>query len=193
MKINKTYIWLGTSAGILAASSLLVQVAIAQRPDHGAHTSLQTSPTPAAAEQGALSKDARTALDEYIKIQTALAQDSLRGVAESATAVAKAIQADPAKTFSAGAAREAELVGKARDLKTAREVFKRLSNSLIESLDKQNKPAGQYLKAFCSMAGASWLQVGQTIQNPYFGKSMLRCGSIVQGKGAGKSDHFGRH
>ena len=38
--------------------------------------------------------------------------------------------------------------------------------------------------AFCPMAfdfkGASWIQRGETINNPYFGEQMLRCGSIEQ-------------
>lgn len=38
------------------------------------------------------------------------------------------------------------------------------------------------VKVFCPMAfddkGASWLQVGETVNNPYFGKKMLRCGEV---------------
>jgi Cu(I)/Ag(I) efflux system membrane fusion protein len=37
-------------------------------------------------------------------------------------------------------------------------------------------------EVYCSMAfgnkGAAWLQPGDQIRNPYFGRKMLRCGEI---------------
>jgi hypothetical protein len=49
---------------------------------------------------------------------------------------------------------------------------------LIKYLAANKAHAGHYVKAFCPMANARWLQTGSTVSNPYLGKSMARCGQI---------------
>ena len=42
--------------------------------------------------------------------------------------------------------------------------------------------------------GAAWLQAGETIANPYFGASMLRCGVVRRsfaGASAAEDEHAG--
>jgi hypothetical protein len=69
--------------------------------------------------------------DNYITVQGALAQDSLKGVSTAATAKAKAIQGDSMKMLSPEVAQQAEALARAKDLATARDAFKPLSDSLI--------------------------------------------------------------
>ena len=38
-------------------------------------------------------------------------------------------------------------------------------------------PEGVHV-AFCPMVQKPWLQAGTTLQNPYYGSSMLTCGSF---------------
>ena len=122
---------------------------------------------------------AKSVLDHYLKIQAALAQDSLdESVAGSAAVMAKAIRDDSKKTFSSQVAQQAEALTKAESLAAAREAFKPLSQSLLRYLTESKVPAGYYREAFCPMAKASWLQTGHDIQNPYLGKAMLRCGQF---------------
>ena len=116
--------------------------------------------------------------DNYIRVQGALAQDSLKGVSTAATGMAKAIQGDSMKMLSPKVAQQAETLAKAQDLATARDAFKSLSDSLIQYLKDQEVPAGSYYVAYCPMAKASWLQTGKTILNPYMGASMAHCGQI---------------
>lgn len=116
--------------------------------------------------------------DNYITVQGALAQDSLKGVSTAATAMAKAIQADSMKRLSPKVAQQAEALAQAQDLATARDAFKSLSDSLIQHLKEQKVPAGSYYVAYCPMAKASWLQTDKTIMNPYMGKGMIHCGQI---------------
>ena len=116
--------------------------------------------------------------DNYITVQGALAQDSLKGVSAAATAMAKAIQADSMRMLSPKVAQQAEALAQARDLVTARNAFKSLSDSLIQYLKAQNVPPGSYYVVYCPMAKASWLQTGKTILNPYMGASMAHCGQI---------------
>ena len=116
--------------------------------------------------------------DNYITVQGALAQDSLKGVSAAATAMAEAIKADSMKMLTPKVAQQAEALAQAKDLATARDAFKSLSDSLIQYLKAQKVPAGSYYVAYCPMAKASWLQTGKTILNPYTGASMAHCGQI---------------
>jgi Cu(I)/Ag(I) efflux system membrane fusion protein len=65
----------------------------------------------------------------------------------------------------------------------ARARFERMSDAVI-SLQKTFGHHGSetWHVAYCPMAfdnkGAEWLQRGTTINNPYFGDEMLRCGEI---------------
>ena len=133
--------------------------------------------------------------DSYLTVQAALAGDTIDGVAPAARAVADAARALQ-KDFSAQAAgvadanaaacqallpRIADAAGRvvaAGDLKAARAAFADLSDAMVAYRDLAvgEKPR----VAYCGMAKHHWLQAGETIANPYYGASMLRCGSFVQ-------------
>jgi hypothetical protein len=131
-----------------------------------------------AADSPALGEPAKAVLEHYVKIQTQLAKDSIKGLDAQASAIAKAVNNDETKTFSPEVAKEAETLGKAKDLAAAREAFKPLSTSLIKFLADNKAGKGAYRQAFCPMANASWLQTGKDIRNPYMGKDMLDCGEF---------------
>src|SRR5213593_2868743 len=78
----------------------------------------------------ALMEPVKSVLDHYLKIQAELAKDSLKGVDEHANAIAKAVKEDSTKLLSSEVAKQAEALGKAKDLKSAREADKPLSASL---------------------------------------------------------------
>ena len=127
--------------------------------------------------------------DGYLQIQTALAGDSVEGVATNAQAIAKSVKEDKANTFTATIGQQAEAVAKAKDLAAAREAFKPLSESLIKFAVKDAAVTSLYRQAYCPMAKASWLQTGTTVTNPYMGKAMLRCGQFVKAAAAGTPEH----
>lgn len=136
-------------------------------------------------ETGALMEPVKSVFDNYLKIQSALAKDSIDGVASNASAIASAIRGDSMKMVSPEIAADADALAKAKDLASARVVFKHLSKSLIQYLNHHNV-TGAYVEAYCPMAKASWLQKGDKIDNPYLGGSMRSCGTI-QKKGKLKS------
>jgi hypothetical protein len=130
-----------------------------------------------AADSSALMEPVKSVYDHYLKIQTALANDSLKGVPEEADAIAKAVQNDSMKMLPETVATEAEVLSKASDLKSARAAFKPLSDSLVKYLaDHHAKDA--YVEVYCPMAKASWLQADKNVNNPYLGKDMSTCGEI---------------
>lgn len=129
-----------------------------------------------AADNPALPGPAKSVYTRYLKIQTALAGDSLTGVADNAGAIAKEVQSS-AGALPATVGTEAEALAKASDLKSARAAFQPLSDSLIKYLaDHHAKSA--YVQVYCPMAKASWLQSSKNVSNPYLGKSMPDCGEI---------------
>lgn len=131
-----------------------------------------------AAENPALMEPVKSVYDHYLKIQTELAKDSLKGVDEHANAIAKAVKVDEMKMLSPDVAKQAETLAKAKDLKAAREAFKPLSASLVKYLADNKAGKGVYHEGYCPMVKASWLQKEKEIKNPYMGKKMLACGEL---------------
>jgi Cu(I)/Ag(I) efflux system membrane fusion protein len=125
-----------------------------------------------------LAEPAQSVFDGYVKIQTALAQDSFSTVQDNVTGLVKAVQSDSAKVLPAKLSEQATALASAKDLASAREALKPFSRSLIDFLKAQNLPAGAYYEVYCPMADASWVQTDKTVANPYFGKAMLHCGQI---------------
>lgn len=144
--------------------------------DHGAGQTATTSQT--SPPKAVFAPPVQAVFDSYITVQGALAQDSLKGVSTAAAAMATAIQGDSTKALSPKVAQQTQALANAKDLATARDAFKSLSDSLIQHLKDQKVPAGTYYVAYCPMAKASWLQTDKTIMNPYMGKGMIHCGQI---------------
>lgn len=140
-------------------------------------TALMTAPL-ARADDPALMEPVKSVYNHYLKIQSSLAKDSLEGISDHAQAMAKAIKGDDMKMLPSEIATQAGKLAEASDLKAARKAFKPLSESLIKYLADHKVKSGSFTEAYCSMAGASWLQSGKKISNPYMGKEMPGCGEV---------------
>lgn len=108
-------------------------------------------------------------LESYLKIQEALASDSLSGV----SVAAKAIEKNAANSEIKNAAKK---LASDKTLDSARKHFKALS-APMERWAKEEKPEGVD-RVTCSMAKASWLQKRGAVKNPYYGREMSGCGEI---------------
>lgn len=167
---------------IIAASALTITAvrAKAQGCGHcgptGSHAGHDGHAGHATAAQAAAEPIA-SLLANYDRIQASLAGDSLAGVADAAGAIAKLAAGGPSKPLPAEIAAQAGALAQAQDLTAARESFKQLSASLISFLERLNVGTG-HLVVYCDMAKASWLQKETTVRNPYYGKSMLKCGEV---------------
>jgi len=146
---------------------------------------LRPSPPPAG-EVGAWS-DAFTA---YLSIQSALAGDTVQGVAHQAEALMHALHGLAGKGITEDQIRrvQAELAGlKSGDLQRARGGFGPISEVMLELARGPGRTiAGELgLSGYhCPMSHANWLQHGE-VANPYFGASMLRCGEPLSDDKAG--------
>jgi hypothetical protein len=132
----------------------------------------QTSNTPAPG-----STLSPSIVDPYLKIQEALADDSMERVKENAGQVATA-----AATLGAPAAKidtAAVQLASAAEIGDARTKFATLSEAIDDYMTglKLKTPDGVRV-AYCPMVQKPWLQKGEAIENPYYGKEMLTCGTL---------------
>lgn len=116
-------------------------------------------------------------LAPYFRIQAQLADDRTDTIKPEADALAAAA----ASLGTAGA----PLVAAARELSAAsglapvRDAFGKVSDALIAYAEATQAPVGaDTSRVYCPMARKSWLQKGDSVRNPYFGKGMLGCGVV---------------
>lgn len=133
----------------------------------------------------------RPPVEAYLDLQTALAADDLDAARKAARALAAAVALVKLEATDARAAwrelegplrERAEQVAAARDLEGARKPFETLSGHVHALLQRFGNPLPRPVHvAHCPMAagrGATWIQEGGTIDNPYFGESMRQCGDF---------------
>jgi hypothetical protein len=130
------------------------------------------------------SSDARGAtaaavFGDYFEIQRALAGDTLENVAAHARGIADRVRQDTGGLFRPELAAQAEALATARDLTTARQIFKAVSGYLIQTYRAGNGPGGAIREAHSPAANVNWLQRDDIVQNPYLGKSGLHFGTFV--------------
>ena len=116
-------------------------------------------------------------VDPYLQVQAALASDQFAGVAASAKAIETAAAAlgTDAEKIVAGARK----LGAASDIAAARTAFGEVSDSLAAYATMTKSGFGKDVRlAYCPMADKPWLQKDKEIRNPYYGASMLTCGSF---------------
>jgi uncharacterized membrane protein len=150
-------------AGGLAAA-LVIANACAPAP--------QTSNTPPAG-----STLSAAIVDPYLKIQEQLADDRMEGLRQHAGEIATAASALGAPAMKIDTA--ALQLASATEIGDARTKFATLSEAVDAYMTglKLTLPEGVKV-AVCPMVNKPWLQKGDAIANPYYGKEMLTCGSL---------------
>ncbi len=73
---------------------------------------------------------------------------------------------------------------KTDDIEEQRELFRLISNEMIQWASSTQSVSSKLYVQFCPMAnnnkGAKWLSSEEQIRNPFYGDVMLKCGSIVE-------------
>jgi Cu(I)/Ag(I) efflux system membrane fusion protein len=122
-------------------------------------------------------------LHAYLRVGDSLAADDAAGaksafaaLAQASTGTLDALGARLVPIAQAGASKS--------DLADQRKHFDPASEAVIELVQAHGNALSEPLRLMrCPMAfenrGARWLQHGEALRNPYFGASMLRCGSVV--------------
>ncbi len=132
--------------------------------------------------------------DAYFDLQMSLASDNLEEAKDAFVEIVKTAQSVDMELFkdkahmrwmeiSKAIISASQKGEKAKDIAAARDAFYYTSLAAIELHDTFGHPSEtNYYLTFCPMArdnaGAFWLQKVDTVYNPFYGESMLRCGSI---------------
>lgn len=73
---------------------------------------------------------------------------------------------------------DAKTIAQAKSIDAQRKAFYKLSDVMI-ALAQENKLSDKTIFVqYCPMAKGSWMSNEKQIVNPYYGKSMLDCGSV---------------
>lgn len=69
-------------------------------------------------------------------------------------------------------------INRNKDLPHQREHFIKLSNSMYSLVSGFKANEAEAYLLYCPMKKASWLSESKEVKNPYYGKKMLKCGSV---------------
>ena len=122
-------------------------------------------------------------LEEYARVQGALATDRIDGVATAAAKLVVLAKREPGDSAAKAAASRLALAAGAMtgfDIGVLREQLKELSMALARVVDASGAASAEIF--YCPMADGFWLQPkgDEVLRNPYYGKSMPTCGVKVE-------------
>ena len=115
-------------------------------------------------------------LERYEMIRSALAADDFAQAKQAAQTLAQAGHGHGDAALAHGDTALAKEIANAGSIKAAREAFKKLSTSATKIAADQD---GYYVMNCPMTENGQWVQTTEEVANPYFGASMLRCGSVV--------------
>lgn len=144
--------------------------------------------------------DLDAAVESSTVIATALSNDQMDGVAESAQKMAKSLGLDLTKQETMNGQHQEHTEDGLTRLSTALEVLADESTEIAAARDAYmivqesfiplanhaytgDRVEADYGVYYCGMVKASWIQAEGPVANPYYGSKMLRCGSKVAALG----------
>lgn len=159
---------------------------------HGTETTPITN-----VKKTAISKEAKKALEliinEYVLLQTALAKDDLATSKNQVKNIITAISKVDMNLFTGEShkvwlqfeeqlSKSMMLMESAKDIENIRKYFLSVSVNYVSLVETFGPFSKKIYVINCSMAnnnkGGDWLSYTKEVKNPYYGKSMLTCGSI---------------
>ena len=164
--------------------------------DHSAAGHMAEGRAAGAADPGvdpAFMEQLATVVGAYLDIQVALAADdgaqataltgpALEALARVDMALVKGDDHVAWMTRADSLQAVLRLLADAGEMDLARQHFAPLSEQMLALVRRFGTPGKPLYQAYCPMAlnfaGATWIQDGEEINNPYLGAAMLRCGDI---------------
>lgn len=118
----------------------------------------------------------------YIAVKSALASDDFKKTSVTAAEFLKTASSINSKTLDEkklnSLKSESKTISLAKNIDAQRKPFYKLSEVMI-SVANENKISEKTIYVqYCPMADGSWLSNEKQIINPYYGSSMLKCGSV---------------
>ncbi|WP_115619005.1 DUF3347 domain-containing protein [Chryseobacterium indoltheticum] len=118
----------------------------------------------------------------YISVKSALASDDFKKTSIAAGEFLKTTSLLNAKSLDAkklnALKSDAKIISSAKNIDAQRKPFYRLSEVMIAVATENKISEKTIFVQYCPMAEGSWLSNEKQIINPYYGSSMLKCGSV---------------
>ena len=114
-------------------------------------------------------------LEQYEMVRAGLAADELASAKNGATNLVTAVREEFAESKPMIDA--AEKLAASESLKDARASFQVISKELVNLVKGQ---PGYFVMNCPMMKDGLWVQTNEKVNNPYYGKSMLECGTVVK-------------
>ena len=122
--------------------------------------------------------DNTTAMESVVAIQKSLADDSLDKVKFHSEVISTWVHEVASVEMDQKIVCKALQKMGSEELNVVRKAYKEFNTHLIKYLKAHPLDTQEYREAYCPMAKAGWVQKGNEIANPYYGKSMLKCGTF---------------
>ena len=130
-------------------------------------------------------------ITDYIKLKNALIKDSADTAKVTANTLGADIKRVPMEKLSSSQHKiwmehyDALITGAAKigstvDINVQRKQFESLSSDLYKLLKGMKVNSVDLYYQYCPMVDAYWVSENSKIQNPYYGKKMLACGSTKE-------------
>jgi Cu(I)/Ag(I) efflux system membrane fusion protein len=114
-------------------------------------------------------------INHYTELKNALVSDDFETSKENYQQVHSSLEKLKIDTFKDS--------DKVQDIDDLREIFIQLSEAVLSVVEVSNSTDDTIYVQRCPMAnnskGATWLSFSKDIRNPYYGASMLKCGSVI--------------
>lgn len=122
-------------------------------------------------------------LANYYDIKDALVSDNAKAASIKANEFIKTANSIDYKIISEGninaLLKDATAISVTTDIAKQRVYFSNLSNNMADLAGVVKFTSSPIYRAYCPMKKANWLSNEKIIKNPYYGSSMLTCGTIV--------------
>lgn len=117
---------------------------------------------------------ATEALDRYVAMNHAMAYDDLAAAKAEMLKLAAAVKEE----MPEASAQFQALAEGGPDLQHLRDKSRGLDSTMVAFARAHTGGTKSYRQAYCPMADRNWIQVGDTLENPYYGAKMRNCGSF---------------
>ncbi|MCX8532372.1 DUF3347 domain-containing protein [Chryseobacterium luquanense] len=118
----------------------------------------------------------------YIAVKSALASDDFKKTSVAAGEFLKTASLLNSKTLDEkklnSLKSESKIIAAAKNIDAQRKPFYKLSEVMIAIANEYKISDKTIYVQYCPMAEGSWLSNEKQIINPYYGSSMLKCGSV---------------
>ncbi len=120
--------------------------------------------------------------DNYLTLKNALVSDNSDEASKAANVFLKSASMVDYKVLSEGnldlLRKDASKIADSRSIESQRQSFNNLSKNMVALTQKFKLADQSVFVQYCPMAKASWLSAEKNVKNPYYGSSMLTCGSV---------------